>query len=368
MAWHIRTWQNDPARTNTLLILSQGSIHDDIIDDLGISIPHCSLMNRDAETIARIQGLQIHFGSLSKPVRAVDGLDLDIRAGETLALVGESGCGKSVTAMSLARLVPEPPARYTGGRVLWRGRDVLAMSQSELRALRGNEIAYIFQDPSASLNPVFRVGYQIGESIRLHRPGVNAKHETLELLERVGLPDPQRAARAYPHQLSGGMQQRAMIAMALACQPKLLVADEPTTALDVTIQAQILDLLADLQRELGMAILLITHNLGLVATIAHRISIMYAGHVVESGETKAVLRHPRHPYTKGLLNAVPSLSGDIGRLTGMEGSVPNPAHLPSGCRFHPRCPMRQSICEQQAPDFATVHDGHDSRCHFWSDL
>ncbi len=325
-------------------------------------------MNKETELIARIEGLQVHFGSPQQPIRAVDGLDLEIESGRTLALVGESGCGKSVTAMALARLVPEPPARYAGGRVLWQGRDVLCMSQAELRVLRGNDIAYIFQDPSASLNPVFRIGYQIGESIRLHRPKAPVEKEVLELLERVGMTDPHRAARSYPHQLSGGMQQRAMIAMALACQPRLLVADEPTTALDVTIQAQILDLLASLQRELGMAILLITHNLGLVGSIAHRVNIMYAGHVVEAGETTQVLRHPRHPYTKGLLQAVPTLQGGNERLAGMKGTVPNPIDLPSGCRFRPRCPLAQPLCQEQAPTFARMNDAQTSRCHFWEKL
>lgn len=325
-------------------------------------------MNNETELIARIEGLQIHFGSTHQPIRAVDGVDLEIEPGKTLALVGESGCGKSVTAMALARLVPEPPARYASGQVLWQGRNVLAMSEAELQALRGNEIAYIFQDPTASLNPVFRIGYQIAESIRLHRPKTSIDKEVLDLLDRVGMADPRRAARSYPHQLSGGMQQRAMIAMALACQPRLLVADEPTTALDVTIQAQILDLLASLQQEFGMAILLITHNLGLVASIAHRVSIMYAGHVVETGETARVLQHPRHPYTKGLLQAVPTLQGSQERLTGMPGSVPNPIDLPSGCRFHPRCPLAQPLCQEKSADFARVNDAQASRCHFWEEL
>lgn len=326
------------------------------------------MSNEKDNTLIEIRDLRVHFDAEGEPVRAVDGIDLTIGQGETVALVGESGCGKSVTSLALARLVPEPPGIYAGGQVLFEERDVLRMRPSALRDLRGDKISYIFQDPSASLNPVFRVGYQIGEALRLHRREVNIQEEVVRLLRMVGIADPEERAKAYPHEMSGGMQQRAMIAMALACRPRLLVADEPTTALDVTIQAQILDLLVSLQQQLGMAILLITHNLGLVAGVAHRVYVMYAGRIVEAGLTEDVLAHPRHPYTKGLLEAVPRLSGVGERLKGIEGVVPNPARLPSGCRFHPRCPMRQALCEEKEPALEKVEGPHHSRCHFWREL
>lgn len=326
-------------------------------------------MNASRSTpLIDVQDLHVYFGSPARPVRAVDGVSFSLYEGETVALVGESGCGKSVSASALARLVPEPPGFYAGGRILYRDTPVLDLPDASLRDLRGNAISYIFQNPGASLNPVFRIGYQIAESIRLHRPSSNVNREVFTLLEMVGMADPERAARAYPHELSGGMQQRAMIAMALACRPRLLVADEPTTALDVTIQAQILALLTRLQKELGMAILLITHNLGLVAGIAERVYVMYAGRMVESGLTENVLRRPRHPYTKGLLAAVPQLQGGPDRLQGIEGVVPNPAHWPAGCRFHPRCPLRQQLCTESEPGAYTVSDTHYSRCHFWQDV
>lgn len=254
-------------------------------------------------------GLEVHFGPVSDPVRAVDGADFQIFPGEIVALVGESGSGKSISALSLARLVPEPGGRIVGGSAVFQSQDVFKLNKSELRKLRGARIAYIFQEPATSLNPVFTVGWQIGESIRLHRKGMKVKGEVERLLAAVGLTDPERTARAYPHELSGGMQQRAMIAMALACDPELLVADEPTTALDVTVQKQILDLLVELRKERGLSILLITHNLGIVANIADRVYVMHNGKIVESGETKAVLRTPQHDYTKKLLAAVPRLKG-----------------------------------------------------------
>jgi oligopeptide/dipeptide ABC transporter ATP-binding protein len=300
-------------------------------------------------------------------VRAVERVSFRLNEGETLALVGESGCGKSVTALSLARLVPQPPGRYVTGQVLYQGRDVLAMDDAALRDLRGNEISYVFQEPSTSLNPVFRVGYQIREALRLHRPGNHDSAEVNRLLDMVGIPDPARRARAYPHELSGGMQQRVMVAMALACRPRVLVADEPTTALDVTIQAQILDLLRELQGELRMAVLLITHNLGLVADVAHRVHVMYAGRIVESGAAPEVLEAPRHPYTRALLAAVPRLEGTEGRLEGIPGSVPNPARLPIGCKFHPRCPLQQPRCLEEEPVAEDASSGHWLKCHFWNE-
>jgi oligopeptide/dipeptide ABC transporter ATP-binding protein len=323
---------------------------------------------QDKEPLVRVDDLRIQFDGDAGPVRAVDGVSFDIREGETVALVGESGCGKSVTAAALARLVPEPPGRYVGGRVQLAGQSVLDLSTAELRSLRGSTISYIFQDPSVSLNPVFRVGYQIGEALRLHDGATDVEAETVKLLRMVGIADPERRARAYPHEMSGGMQQRVMIAMALACRPRLLVADEPTTALDVTIQAQILELLTQLQGELGMAILLITHNLGLVAGMAHRTHVMYAGQIVESGETETVLRAPRHPYTRGLLRAVPRLEAVSGRLQGIEGTVPNPARMPAGCRFHPRCPMAQPACSASEPAYVDTGVGHMSRCPYWQEM
>jgi oligopeptide/dipeptide ABC transporter ATP-binding protein len=315
--------------------------------------------------LLHVQDLRTHFITRGGVVRAVDGVSFIIREGETVALVGESGCGKSVTALSLARLIPQPPGQYAGGQVLFRGRDVLRLDDAELRQLRGRDISYVFQEPGESLNPVFTVGYQIAEAIRLHRPKVSGRDEVLRLMNLVGLPDPERRFDAYPHQLSGGMQQRAMIAMALACNPRLLVADEPTTALDVTIQAQIMELLGSLQKQLGMAVLLITHNLGLVADVAHWLNVMYAGRIVESGPTEKVLRNPRHPYTRGLLDAVPRLEGTTGRLKGIEGAVPNPLALPSGCPFHPRCPKAQPRCRAEEPVIEKCEEEHEARCHFW---
>jgi ABC-type dipeptide/oligopeptide/nickel transport system ATPase component len=265
-------------------------------------------MNKTAVSpILDVCGLEVHFGSVSNPVRAVDGVDFKIFSGEIVALVGESGSGKSISALSLAKLVPEPAGRIVGGSVSFDALEVFKLKNSELRKLRGARIAYIFQEPATSLNPVYTVGWQIGEAIRLHRKGVNVKAEVEKLLVSVGLPDPARTAKAYPHELSGGMQQRAMIAMALACNPDLLVADEPTTALDVTVQKQILDLLVELREKRGLSILLITHNLGIVANVADRVYVMNNGKIVESGETKTVLRTPQHEYTQKLLKAVPRL-------------------------------------------------------------
>ena len=260
-----------------------------------------------AKPLLEVSGLSVHFGSSADPVRAVDGVDFQIFDGEIVALVGESGSGKSISALALAQLVPKPAGRIVGGKVFFQGLETLALKSSELRKLRGERIAYIFQEPATSLNPVFTVGWQIGEAIRLHRKGVKVKAEVEKLLTDVGLPDPKRTANAYPHELSGGMQQRAMIAMALACDPDLLIADEPTTALDVTVQKQILELLVDLREKRGLSILLITHNLGIVAEVADRIYVMTRGKIVESGETKTVLRTPQHDYTKKLLAAVPRL-------------------------------------------------------------
>lgn len=311
-----------------------------------------------------VQGLSVGFNTGGKRVVVVRELDLSIQEGETVALVGESGCGKSVTALTLGRLLPEPPAFFPGGAVTFLGRDVLRMSSAELRAIRGGQIAYVFQDPGTALNPVFRIGFQLEEALRAHRPKTDTHAEALRLVALVGLPDPKACLRAYPHELSGGMQQRVVIAMALACRPKLLIADEPTTALDVTIQAQILDLLKGLQQEFGMAVLLITHNLGLVADVAHRVNVMYAGRLVEAGEVKAVLTAPAHPYTKGLLDAVPRIDAAAKRMHGIPGTVPSPRALPRGCPFAPRCPRVEASCDRAMPEAHCVagDTGHMVRC------
>lgn len=311
-----------------------------------------------------VNNLRVYFRTRADPIRAVDGVSFGVTNGETSALVGESGCGKSVTALALARLVPAP-GYYAGGEILFNGTDTLKLDLDELQKMRGAEISYVFQEPSSSLNPVFTVGYQIEEALRLHRRGLNLRDETLYLLNMVGIPDTDHRLRSYPHELSGGMQQRVMIAMALACRPKLLVADEPTTALDVTVQAQILELLMRLQQELGMAVLLITHNLGIVADMARGVHVMYAGRIVEGGLTEEILSSPKHPYTRGLLAAVPRLDFDNKRMTGIPGTVPNPASLPTGCKFHPRCPFVTDLCRQNEPDEEKVSETHGVKCHYW---
>jgi ABC-type dipeptide/oligopeptide/nickel transport system ATPase component len=265
--------------------------------------------------LLRVENLGIQFGAGQDLVKAVDGISFGMSAGETLAVVGESGSGKSVTALALTRLLASPPARYVSGKIEWEGRDVLQLRENQLRALRGKQIAYIFQEPGSSLNPVFTIGYQIREAIELHRPEVReVTGEIVAALERVGIREPSKRLQDYPHQLSGGMQQRVMIAMALACQPKLLVADEPTTALDVTIQKQIMDLLKELKRTSNMAIMLITHNFGLVSDFADRVAVMFRGRIVETGPTADILRHPQHPYTQALIQCVPKLGQKQHRL------------------------------------------------------
>jgi len=315
--------------------------------------------------LLEIKGLQLDFVSDGQALRAVDDVSLAIDAGETLCLVGESGCGKSVTALSIARLVPTPPARYPGGQILLNGQDVLRMSKAQLREIRGGVVSYVFQEPAASLNPVFRVGNQIKESLRLHRPEAATDDEVIRLLKLVGIPAPESRRRDYPHQLSGGMQQRVVIAMALASRPKLLVADEPTTALDVTIQAQILELLRDLKRQLGMSMLLITHNLGIVGDIADRVAVMYAGQIVELAPATELLARPLHPYTQALMNSVPKLGGNASRLTVIPGQVPNLGALPSGCRFHPRCPKARPDCARTPPGLVEVEPARWGRCPYW---
>src|SRR5579884_3396380 len=314
--------------------------------------------------LLEIKNLKLDFIAGDRSLRAVDDVSVSIDAGETLCLVGESGCGKSVTALSIARLVPTPPAKYIGGEILLKGKEVLKMSKSELREIRGGVVSYVFQDPSASLNPVFRVGNQIKESLKLHRPEKATDAEVIRLLKLVGIPAPESRIKDYPHQMSGGMQQRVMIAMALASEPKLLVADEPTTALDVTIQAQILDLLLDLKQRLGMIILLITHNLGIVGDMADRVAVMYAGQVVEMSPARELLKRPLHPYTKALMNSVPKLSGNLQRLSAIPGNVP------PGCRFYPRCPSASAHpeCATTAPQLLEVEPNRWVRCLYAKEL
>jgi oligopeptide/dipeptide ABC transporter ATP-binding protein len=316
-------------------------------------------------SLLRIRDLALEFEAPGHPVRVLDGISLSLDSGKILCLAGESGSGKSVTALSIARLVPSPPAHYVGGDILLEGSDVLKMSSRALRSIRGGLVSYVFQEPGASLNPVFRVGSQIRESLKLHRPAAANDAEVIRLLKLVGIPAPESRMRSYPHELSGGMQQRVMIAMALASHPKLLVADEPTTALDVTVQAQILELLRDLRGQLGMAILLITHNLGIVRDLADDLAVMYAGQVVEYGPAQAVLRRPLHPYTQALIHSVPDLETDVERLTSIPGAVPVPGAFPPGCRFHPRCPKAQSECHTQAPALISVAGAHQVRCPLW---
>ncbi len=320
--------------------------------------------------LLEVKQLQTHFRTPEGVVRAVNGVSFSIDAGETVAVVGESGCGKSVTSMSILRLIPEPPGRIAG-TIRFQGRDLLSLSEQEMRGIRGNEISMIFQEPMTSLNPVLTVGRQIGETLRLHQ-GLGAKAaeaKATEMLSLVGIPAPERRVREYPHQLSGGMRQRVMIAMALACNPKLLIADEPTTALDVTIQAQILDLMRDLKRRLGSAIMLITHDLGVVAEMAERVVVMYAGRKVEEGTVREIFAHPLHPYTQGLLGAVPKLGSSVGargrsRLTEIPGLVPSLRDPIVGCAFAGRCPFATDLCRSVAPAIEAKAPGHEAACHY----
>ena len=317
------------------------------------------------ESVLEIEDLQTHFFTADGVVRAVDGVSYDVRRGETLGVVGESGCGKSVTALSILRLVASPPGRIVGGAIRLEGRNLLEATETEMENVRGNEISMIFQEPMTSLNPLFTVGKQIGEAIALHQ-GLSkrdALDRAVDMLRQVHISEPQRRAHEYPHQLSGGMRQRVMIAMALSCNPKVLIADEPTTALDVTIQAQILDLMRETQRAQGQAVILITHDMGVVAENADRVVVMYAGRKVEEAEVDELFDHPGHPYTEGLLGAIPSLETAAhnedgrGRLNEIEGMVPSLANLPPGCIFAPRCRYASEQCRQEFPPARTIPSG-----------
>ena len=334
-----------------------------------------------ADMILSVTDLRTWFDTDDGPIRSVDGVTFHIRRGETLALVGESGSGKSVTSLSLMRLIATPPGRIAGGEMLFTGRDgrqrdLARLSEAEMRGIRGNDIAMVFQEPMTSLNPVYSVGDQIAEAVQLHqglgrRAAMDAAGGMLEL---VGIPEARRRLKDYPHQMSGGMRQRVMIAMALCCRPALLIADEPTTALDVTIQAQILDLMRRLQADIGMSILFVTHNMGVVAEMADRVAVMYGGRVVEEGDVVEIFKSPRHPYTIGLLNSVPHTDyaaldrGETPRLEAIPGNVPSPRKLPPGCAFAPRCRHSAEACGAVVPPLVDTGGGHMSRCLRWSEL
>jgi oligopeptide/dipeptide ABC transporter ATP-binding protein len=316
-------------------------------------------------TLLQVKDLQTHFFTLEGVVKAVDGVSYDIREGETVALVGESGCGKSVSALSIMRLVPYPPGRIVGGEIWFHGNDLLTVNDEEMRQVRGKEIAMIFQEPMTSLNPALTIGRQLTETLEAHldMPISDALHRAAELLRMVGIPEPERRLPQYPHQFSGGMRQRVMIAMALSCNPKLILADEPTTALDVTIQAQILELMKNLSQRFGVAMIIITHNLGVVARYADRVNVMYAGKVVEQGPARDIYHSPRHPYTLGLLRSVPRL--DLPRkakLDPIDGQPPDLANLGSGCSFAPRCRFAIEKCAHEVPPLTPVRAGHLSAC------
>ncbi len=315
--------------------------------------------------LLEIRDLQTQFTTDRGVVKAVDGVSYDVEEGEILGIVGESGCGKSVSALSIMRLIADPPGKIVGGQVVFDGRDLLALSESEMRQIRGNRIGMVFQEPMSSLNPVLSIGRQLTETLELHlkmSPGA-ARERAAELLSMVGMPDAESRLKDYPHQLSGGMRQRVMIAMAISCEPRLIVADEPTTALDVTIQAQILELMQSLSRELGTALVIITHNLGVVARYADRVLVMYAGKIVESGVSRAIYGDPRHPYTLGLLNSVPRLDGRAGsQLEVIEGMPPDLIEMPEGCSFAPRCKFAIDRCTTETPELMEVDGEHRSAC------
>jgi peptide/nickel transport system ATP-binding protein len=322
----------------------------------------------DNGTLLSIKDLHVTFHTDEGEVNAVGGVSYDIKKGKTLAVVGESGCGKSVTALSILRLIPDPPGEITKGQIIFKGKDLLKASGNRMRAIRGNHITMIFQEPMTSLNPVYTIGRQIVEVIEVHQSlkGKKAHDHAVEMLRLVGISDPERRADEYPHQLSGGMRQRVMIAMALSCNPSLLIADEPTTALDVTIQAQILDLLGDLQKKNNMSVLLITHDLGVVAENADDIVVMYASKIVESAPAASIFKEPLHPYTKGLLRSIPRLGQKKERLEVISGSVPDPLNFPTGCKFHPRCSIgvNDPRCKTVEPELREVAPSRCSACWF----
>ena len=319
--------------------------------------------------LLEIRSLSTQFFTEDGVVRAVENVSFEINSGEILSLVGESGCGKSVTGLSILRLIQSPPGKIVSGEILFDGENLLGLGEKAMERVRGNEISMIFQEPMTSLNPVFTIGDQIMEAILFHQGmgKAEARRRAIDMLDRVKIPSPEIRVDAYPHQLSGGMRQRAMIAMALSCQPKLLIADEPTTALDVTIQAQVLNLLREIQREMGTSVMLITHDLGVVAEVADRVAVMYAGRIMEYGPIDAIFSQLRHPYTKGLLESIPQLREKKKRLDAVPGQVPDPMNLPMGCKFHPRCYLMIDECKKAEPPLFQVNGDHFSRCIRWKD-
>jgi len=319
--------------------------------------------------LLEVRSLSVRFLTDEGTVQAVENVSLEIYPGEILGLVGESGCGKSVTALSILKLIPTPPGQISNGQALFRGKDLLSLNEKEMEKVRGNEVAMIFQEPMTSLNPVFTVGQQIMEALIFHQ-GLEkgeARKQAIEMLDRVKIPSPRTRVDAYPHQLSGGMRQRVMIAMALSCQPDLLIADEPTTALDVTIQAEILGLLKEIQREMTMAVMLITHDLGVISEIADRVAVKYAGRIVEYGPIRSIFEEIRHPYTRGLLMSLPQLDEKKERLSAIPGQVADPMAPPQGCKFHPRCYLMIEDCKKEEPPLFRVNGDHLSRCIRWKE-
>lgn len=314
--------------------------------------------------LLEVKDLKTYFYTDDGVVKAVDGVNFSVEAGKTIGIVGESGCGKSITAMSILRLIPDPPGKIVNGEIIFEGEDLTKVSDERIREIRGNNISMIFQEPMTSLNPVFTVGYQIGEVLMLHQKlsEEEARERAIEMISLVGIPNPERIVDEYPHQLSGGMRQRIMIAMALACQPKLLIADEPTTALDVTIQAQILELMNGLKNRLNTSIMLITHDLGVIAEMADHVIVMYSGKVVEDAPVLELFNNPKHPYTIGLMRSIPSLVQEGERLETIPGMVPNPLYLPKGCYFHPRCKFAIEECKHVQPELREIGPGHKAAC------
>lgn len=324
----------------------------------------------EKQPLLTVRNLRTYFYTEDGVVKAVDGVDFEVYEGETLGIVGESGSGKSVTSLTILRLLDPKGKIEEGSEIIFDGKNLLELSDDEMRKIRGNEIAMIFQEPMVALNPVFTIGEQIMEAILLHQDvdKKTAREMAIDMLRKVGIPEPQKRVDEYPHELSGGMRQRAMIAMALSCRPKLLIADEPTTALDVTIQAQILELMKELQKEYGMAIILITHDVGVIAENADRVVVMYGGKVMETSDVKTIFKKPKHPYTWGLLTSIPRLDVEQERLYSIPGMVPDPLHFPQGCRFNTRCDFKESKCSVEMPPLIEVEPGHLSRCFFYNKL
>ncbi|HBB28784.1 MAG TPA: dipeptide/oligopeptide/nickel ABC transporter ATP-binding protein [Clostridiales bacterium] len=325
-------------------------------------------MKKNNDVLLEVKNLKTYFHSESGTVKAADDVSFYVKKGETLGIVGESGCGKSITSMSIVRLIETPPGKYEGGEIWFDGEDMLKISDDRMREIRGNDISIIFQEPMTSLNPIFRIGDQIGEALILHR-GMSkkeARKESIKMLELVKIPNPERVVDNFPFELSGGMRQRVMIAMALACAPKLLIADEPTTALDVTIQAQVLDLMNDLKKNIDASIIFITHDLGVIAEMSDRVMVMYAGKVAEVATTEEIFKNPKHPYTIGLIGSKPDLSTESNRLHVIPGNVPDLNNRPSGCPFHPRCEHAIDKCKATFPSEAILDNGHSVTCWLFS--